>query len=539
MTKSQNEPAKPGGEPSSTGMRLTEGAAAAGTNPSGDRLRVVTVSPNPAAPAAAAPGSRNDPYLGSTVDGRYQVEAVLGEGGMGIVYRCTHTIIGKTVAMKVLRADLARDSEVTERFLNEARAASAIGNPHIIDISDFGQFPDRATYFVMEHLAGSPLSKLLEGNQPLALGRILHIARQLCAGLAAAHAAGIIHRDLKPDNIFLIQRGAERDFVKILDFGIAKTNAATRLTRDGAVFGTPHYMSPEQAAGNPVDQRGDVYSLGVILYEMASGHVPFDAESFMGILSQHLYKAPLPLGKREPPPPELSAGLDAIVLKCLSKQPQDRYADMLALDADLERLAHGDEPLALAEMRERALLSGPPKGRTGARHARRNAVLALFGLVALGAGTLLLVRPRDAPQAAPSPSHPAGGAAAVPVVEPAATAEVPAPRAPAEKQVVLAVEPLDARVFRGSDELGTSPLVIGVREGQPVELEIRREGYAAGSITLDGTRPREIVKLTRLPREGAQRVPAKPAPAKPSARPVAPKNAAKPLGDGEIVNPWK
>jgi serine/threonine-protein kinase len=485
------------------------------------------------------------------VDGRYRVEAVLGEGGMGVVYRCTHTIIGKKVAMKVLRADFARDPEVTERFLNEARAASAIGNAHIVDISDFGQFPDGATYFIMEHLTGTPLSKLLEGGTPVELPRLLAIARELCAGLTAAHAAGIVHRDLKPDNVFLIQRGAERDFVKILDFGIAKvsTGGAPKLTQAGAVFGTPHYMSPEQAAGNPVDQRGDVYSLGIMLYEMASGRVPFDADSFMAILTQHLHKAPPPLTELEPPVPGISPALDAVVLKCLSKRPEDRYPDMAALDADLERLERGEEPLALHEQLQRSQPFALPgeyfqKARPAA--SRRRGLVFGAGALCLAAVTaVLLTRPDAAPESdvaastraqSPEARSARPGAEASPLPPPVIAPQAALPVAAAAKRVLVAVEPLDAHIYRGSDDLGTSPVLLELGAGEKHELRIRREGYAEAVLLLDGSKAREVVKLTPLPRAGGQ--PAKPAPAKapPRTAPSAKKRSA--LGGGDIVNPW-
>jgi eukaryotic-like serine/threonine-protein kinase len=528
-------------------------------------LKVVTIAPGTVSYSDAEISNsqiarlRQDPYLGATIDGRYKVEALLGEGGMGVVYRCVHTIIGKKVAMKVLRSDLARDAEVTERFLNEAKAASAIGNAHIIDISDFGQLPDRSTYFVMEYLGGQSLSKALEGGQPMPVARILHIAHQLAEGLAAAHAAGIVHRDLKPDNIYLIARGHEKDFVKILDFGIAKVSIAggegAKLTRAGAVFGTPHYMSPEQAAGQPVDHRGDIYSFGVILYEMASGRVPFDADNFMGILTQHMYKAPVPIRALVPAPQDVPPGLEAIVLKCLSKRTEHRYQSMAELMAEFDKLRAGMVPDAVPEMMARsggfnvpadyfkkgsmpepvpASPSSPP-GHGRARWGLYAGVAGALAAIAILVGIF-------AKSSQSGASSPFGKGPDNTQVLPAAGTQPP-PKMDdlvVTKQVVIAVEPLDAHVFQEGRDLGSSPVVVQIDEGKSIELDIRRAGFKDEKVKLDGSNPRQSVRLERaaivqpmpkpglVPARGNKPVtPEKPVPKKP-----------KVMGGGEIVNPW-
>ncbi|HEY6726290.1 MAG TPA: serine/threonine-protein kinase [Polyangiaceae bacterium] len=522
------------------------GAGEAGASERG--LKIVTLAPSSLSQPdleggnALEAASPSDPYVGCTIDGRYKVEARLGEGGMGVVYRCSHKVIGKKVAMKVLRADLARDIEATERFLNEAKAASSIGNPHIIDISDFGQFADGATYFVMEYLDGQPLSAVLRSSGAQPLPRLISIAAQLAEGLFAAHTAHIVHRDLKPDNIFLVTRGQNKDFVKILDFGIAKvSNAEGRLTRAGAVFGTPHYMSPEQAAGSTVDHRGDIYSFGVILYELASGRVPFDADNFMGILTQHIYKQPLPLRALVPPPEGVPPGLEAIILKCLSKRPDQRFQSMQELLDDLRKLEAGAVPDAVPDMLKRSgsfdvphdyfnasrpkVLSAPD-ARSFVGSPRRWA--ALLGIAAVVVGIALLAsRTPNAPgeplvETAPEPKG--AHAQEVPPAHEAAAHPV---------QVVLAIEPLDAHVFRGDTNLGASPVIVPVNPHESVTLEIKRDGYASQSVVLDGTESKRSIKLARTKKKA-------PTPGSSAARAGVkpPPSPRQNIGGSEIINPW-
>jgi serine/threonine protein kinase len=322
--------------------------------------------PRPGASVRPRADAGVEKYLGLVVDGRYQVERVLGDGGMGTVYLCRRTVIDKLVAMKVLHSELMNDPEVVERFVTEAKAASSIGSAHIVDVFDFGTMPDGCTYFVMEYLEGRSLTEVVVRDAPLPPRRVQHIARQLAEGLGAAHTQGIVHRDLKPDNVFLIKHLKEEEFVKILDFGIAKmAKAQNRVTRAGSVFGTPQYMSPEQARGIELDHRTDLYALGIILYELLTGRVPFDADEPMGILSQHVNTPVVPIHRLPKPPPEVSPGLEAMVLKCLAKDPAERYANTQAFLDDLERVEGGVPPVALTE----------PVQRDGLNTLRQNAAL--------------------------------------------------------------------------------------------------------------------------------------------------------------------
>ena len=275
---------------------------------------------------------QQDLLIGQTI-GNYLVTQRLGEGGMGAVYLAEHPSIGKKVALKVLHSEFSSNQDIAARFFNEAKAVNDIGHPNIVDIVDFGIIqagPNREqlVYFIMEYLAGLTLSQLLRAESPLPPERALAIALQVADALAASHKCGIVHRDLKPDNIILMQRGRERDFVKLLDFGIAKLTSdqpGSRRTRTGIVMGTPAYMSPEQCEGRGnIDHRTDVYALGIVLYEMLVGRVPFIGEGYGEILVQHLTQPPVPLSQYR----MMNPHLEAVVMKALEKRADLRYPTM-------------------------------------------------------------------------------------------------------------------------------------------------------------------------------------------------------------------
>jgi serine/threonine-protein kinase len=272
----------------------------------------------------------SDPLLGTVIDQRYQVERVVGGGGMGVVYAVCHTKLGKRFALKALRADLASEPEVAQRFIQEARTAAAVEHPGLVETTDFGHLPSGQPYFVMEFLEGESLSQTLRKSGPLPVPRALEIARQVAAALFAAHEQGIVHRDVKPDNIHLGSNDGVRDRVKIVDFGLARVAGASRRTKAGVVFGTPRYMSPEHASGDPTDQRSDIYSLGAVMYEMVCGRPPFEADTYMGVVSQHLHGVPTPPTELRPDTPLLGE-VEPLILRCLEKDPAQRYQTLKEL----------------------------------------------------------------------------------------------------------------------------------------------------------------------------------------------------------------
>jgi eukaryotic-like serine/threonine-protein kinase len=278
-----------------------------------------------------------DSLLGQVLAGKYRIEERLNEGGMGAVYRGTHVLMDKTVAVKVLRPSLAADEKIVQRFSREARAASRISHPHALSVTDFGESEDGVVFLVMEYLDGKTLKEVIREAGQMPLPRVVEIIRQVGGALDAAHGQGVVHRDLKSENIMLLN-SAGPDYAKVLDFGIAKITEPTGaydpgLTAPDLVIGTPQYMSPEQCSqASEIDARSDLYSLGVIIYEMFVGHVPFTGHSPTAIMMKHMQdEAPSVLQER----PDLPAAVARVVERSLAKRKEDRYQHVGDLVEDL------------------------------------------------------------------------------------------------------------------------------------------------------------------------------------------------------------
>ncbi|MCC6217506.1 MAG: serine/threonine protein kinase [Polyangiaceae bacterium] len=308
-----------------------------------------------------------DPFIGRTIlDGQFEILQKIGTGGMGSVYKASQPAMNRMVAIKILHPKLAARKDLVARFRREARAMSQLTHPNTVKVFMYGELEeDGSLYIVMELLEGRNLNQTVRREGPMPAERAIPVLVQVCGALQEAHEMGIVHRDLKPENVFLCNQGALADFPKVLDFGLAKVTeqqmrpGSVILTQEGMVFGTPEFMSPEQAQGKTLDATSDIYSLAVILYEVLTGKLPFAAKSPMEYIQKHVVEPPIPLNQRVPDrhfPP----ALESVVAKALSKRPQDRYQSA----ADFARalassLTHGD----------RTTEPGPPEPADGARQA--------------------------------------------------------------------------------------------------------------------------------------------------------------------------
>ncbi len=340
-----------------------------------------------ARPSARIHFDSPEDLVGHTLNSRYKILSLLGSGGMGTVYLAEHVLINKQVAIKVLSPAHSKKPDEVERFLREARAASRIRHENVVDITDFGYTSGGLAFLVMEYLEGEDLATTSTREGPLPWRRAARITRRICAALEAAHKGGIIHRDMKPENVFRITRGADPDFIKVLDFGIAKIidenfEPSLPSSTNSGLLGTPEYVAPELIRGLPPDARVDIYAVGVILYRLLTGRVPFSGDSFMATLTQHLMEPPKPL-RQVAPHMDIPESLEAIVLRTLNKEPDQRYpaiGELAAAIANVE--AAFPEHSVIAPSPHFAGGTTPPRRRTGLIVAMLAALL-LVGVAAV------------------------------------------------------------------------------------------------------------------------------------------------------------
>jgi len=315
------------------------------------------------APGIAILAAVADPYVGQQIAGQFRILQKIGTGGMGAVYKAEQPEMNRFVAVKILHSKYLTRADLVSRFRREARAMSHLSHPNTARVFLYGQLDDGACYFVMEYLEGRNLAQMVRAHGPMEPERAINVMIQVCGALEEAHNQGIIHRDLKPENVFLTVQGGIQDFPKVLDFGLAKVTerqmrpGSMILTQEGMVFGTPEFMSPEQARGEPLDARSDIYSLGTILYELLTGKLPFDAKQPMDYINMHINEPPIPLVERVPGK-DFPPGLQEVISKSLEKNRDDRPASAAEFGQALRDVIRGK--LITGVMRSLPMGSQPP-----------------------------------------------------------------------------------------------------------------------------------------------------------------------------------
>lgn len=484
---------------------------------------------------------REDEIVGTVLDGRYRITEIIAHGGMGTVYKAEQLPLGRVVAVKVLRLPKRAESARTfrERFSFEAATLGAATHPNTVALYDFGTVDDQILYFAMEHIEGLTLADFIKLRGPLPEWASVHIARQVCASLEEAHGQGVVHRDLKPSNIMLTQRGSDRLFVKVLDFGLARAVERDAedidLTHRGMLLGTPRYMAPEQIRGLTVDARTDVYALGAVLHHAVTGHPPFIADSPFDVLRAHIENDVPPLRERHPDA-SVSPRLERLIMQCLRKDPKDRPATMgevaQAVEAcappapDLGLRSGSSGPLCVFPLSPRrddamaasASLSAASAGSDDSTaptvcgrggRGKRGYVSARASQPVLGPvrsgfqkatkrGVLLASSTAiGALCAAAFGSFPGDLVAAASIDERrgAGTGRREAKRP--TRVVRVESHPAGARVMRGDEDLGDTPISLVVAEHDRFPLTIEAPGHEARTVTLSRHQHRLSVRLSR------------------------------------------